>query len=242
LGEEPAILILGDEGMLLASLFERIRNLGFRSIRAKTPDHAVDLACDRGFRFAAALLGPGTGALDLAASVKALRVRTRSPNLTFLAVGDRAGDEERERLRQAGVRTALWDPVSDHALLFHLNAATTNADRGPLREQERAPTDWISRYFLGGRAKQGSIYSLSSGGAYIATPRPSLRGAQLAVELPHPDGKLDLLGQVAYTNVPGNLQRNQLPDGMGIRFIDTPAADQALIGQYVTDTLALYTL
>lgn len=242
MGEDPAILILGDEGSLLTSLAERVRNLGFRSVRAKTPDHAVDFATERGFRFSAALLGPGTSSLDLGEAMRALRDRTRSPDLTFLAVGDRPGQDEIERLRQAGIRTALWHPAGDHALLFHLNAAIGDSDRGLLREQERAPTDWISRYFVGGRAKQGRVYSLSSGGAYIATPRPALRGAQLAIELPLPSGQLDVLGKVVYTNVPGNLHRNQLPDGMGIRFVETPTEDHANLRQIVTDTLALYTL
>jgi len=242
LGEQPAILILGDECSLLKSLAERIRNLGFRSLRAKTPDHAVDFACERGYRFAVGLLGPGTGSLDLDASLDALRVRTRSPNLSFMAVGDRPDDGEIDRLRQAGVRTALWHPVGDHALLFKLNAALGDTDQALLREDERAPTDWISRYYVAGRPKQGKIYSLSGGGAFVATPRPSLRGAQLAIELPLPEGPLDVLGKVVYTNVPGNLHRDLLPDGMGIRFVDAPSEHCTAIRRVVSETLALYAL
>jgi DNA-binding response OmpR family regulator len=242
LGEQPAILILGDECSLLTSLAERIRNLGFRSLRAKTPDHAVDFACERGYRFAVGLLGPGTGSLDLDASLAALRARTRSPSLSFIAVGDRPEDEEIGRLRQAGVRTALWHPIGEHALLFQLNAALGDGDQALLREDERAPTDWISRYHIGGRPKQGKIYSLSGGGAFIATPRPSVRGAQLALELPLPEGPLDLLGQVVYTNVPGNLHRDLLPDGMGVRFVDAPSEHRTAIRHIVSQTLAAYEL
>jgi hypothetical protein len=56
-----------------------------------------------------------------------------------------------------------------------------------------------------------------------------MRGAELAVELPLPSGRVSLLGRVLYTNVPGNLKRDHLPTGMGVAFVRTPAAEAAAI-------------
>ena len=71
---------------------------------------------------------------------------------------------------------------------------------------------------VGGRRKEATVYSLSAGGAFLATPRPSLRGASVALELPLPLRDVAVGGRVVYTNVPGNLQRANLPLGMGVVF------------------------
>jgi len=76
----------------------------------------------------------------------------------------------------------------------------------------------------GGREKEALVYSVSPGGAFLATPRPSMRGARVSVQLPLPAGNLSLDGRVLYTNVPGNLQRPDLPVGMGVAF-DAPSSE-----------------
>jgi CheY-like chemotaxis protein len=223
--EETTVLVLGDHGTVLSDLSDRIRRHGYRAVRAKTPHDAIDIAAERGFRFAVGLIESGLAALDLRPALDLLRNRAGAPDMLMIAMGEMPDTAERARLRAAGIQQALWEPVGDHALLFHLNRATSSCG-AHLRAAQRVPTEWQTRVMVAGRAKQAFVYSLSTGGAFLATERPSMRGAELAVELPLPSGRVSLLGRVLYTNVPGNLKRDHLPTGMGIAFVRTPP-DQA---------------
>jgi CheY-like chemotaxis protein len=236
---EATVLVLGDHGLVLSELSERIRRHGFRAVRAKTPQDALDLADERGYRFSAALVESSLAALDLGGALSQIRERAGLPGMVLIATGAMPAASERQRLREAGVRTALWQPVGDHALLFHLNRATSDAGRH-LRAAQRVPTEWRTRVMVAGRAKPASVYSLSTGGAYLATDRPSMRGAELAVDLPLPGGPVSVLGRVVYTNVPGNLKRAHLPAGMGIAFVRTPREDADRIGERVAEIASQY--
>lgn len=222
------MLVLGDHGTVLSDLSDRIRRHGYRAVRAKTPQDALDVAAERGFRFEVALIEAGLAAPDLRAALDSIRARAGTPEMMTIAMGDRPDADERARLRAAGIQQALWEPVGDHALLFHLNRATSSCGVH-LRAAQRVPTEWKTRVMVAGRAKPAVVYSLSTGGAFLATERPSMRGAELAVELPLPTGRVSLLGRVLYTNVPGNLKRDHLPTGMGIAFVRTPPDDAAAL-------------
>lgn len=236
---ESTVLVLGDHGMALSELSDRIRGFGFRAVRAKTPQDAIDLAAERGYRFDSALIESDLAALDLGAALSLIRERAGAPNMVMLATGPVPHADERARLRDAGVCHALWQPVGDHALLFHLNRATS-VDGAHFRAAQRVPTEWRTRVMVAGRPKPASVYSLSQGGAFLATERPSMRGAELALELPLTSGKVTVLGRVLYTNVPGNLKRSHLPTGMGIGFVGTPRDETEAIGVGVADIASYY--
>ena len=91
---------------------------------------------------------------------------------------------------QSGIQLAIWEPVNDHSLLFQINRALRLASSAltgnSLRGDQRIPTGWMTRYYISGRARRGGLYSLSAGGAYLCTPRPSVRGAEIALDLPLP--------------------------------------------------------
>lgn len=240
MSNETNVLILGNHGSSLSTLADRVRSMGFRAVRAKTPQDAIDLAQERGFRFSVALVQPELATFEVASAFDDLRHRTDSHDLVVLATGIRPSTEERERLRAGGVELAIWQPVTDHALQFQLNRAAGRDRTAALRENQRVPTDWTTRVMVAGRAKSASLYSLSGGGAYLATNRPSLRGAEMAIDLPLPSGVLSVLGKVIYTNVPGNLHRSHLPTGMGVRFVRTPGTDREAICQSVEQEAAHY--
>jgi len=237
---EPTILMLGDHGRQLSELAGRMREMGFRAIRAKTPEHALELAAERGFIFDAAIIDAAMPAIDLGTALAELRARTGSEHMIFLATGERPRTDECARLRAAGVRFALWQPLGDHALRFQLNRAASQDLGISLREVQRVPTEWKTRVIVGGRSKLASVYSLSAGGAFLATNRPSIRGAEMAIDLPLPDGCISLLGRVLYTNVPGNLSRSLLPTGMGVCFVDTPLGDRRAIDAQVSEVSIQY--
>ncbi len=242
--EPPAILILGDHDPRLQALSESIRKFGFRGIRAKTPTDAIDLAENRGFRFKVALVDQSVAAPGLDRALSSLRIHLRAPEMAVIATGDEPDAERAQLLRQSGVRLALWRPVSENALRFQINAALARAERrseaAALRGDQRVPTNWTTRYYVAGRARKSGVYSLSGGGAFLATPTPLMRGAQLSLDLPLPGRPTQVLGEVIYNNVAGNLQRDHLPRGMGVRFVETNAGDHQAICDTVSESAVRY--
>jgi len=218
MGRESSVLVLDGAGERMAALALRIRGLGFRVVRAKTAEEALPLLENPRLACTAALLPPEWPVADLAGAVAALRDVAGSDGLTFVGVGPRPAPDGVERLRSAGVSLALWEPFGDSALRFQVNRALAGHRGDGQRRETRVPTEWLARVLAGGRRKEATVYSLSAGGAFLATPRPSLRGASVALELPLPLREVAVGGRVVYTNVPGNLQRANLPLGMGVVF------------------------
>lgn len=218
-GRVRSVLLIGEHGGTVSSLADRVRALGLRAVRAKTPDDALEHVADPRYGFGAALVSTRIAVTDWAGAIGALRARAaRGRPPVFVAVGPPPDDATRAELRRAGMGLALWEPVGAHALRFQLNRALLRGRPEQLRGDERVPTEWPVRFWVGGRLKQAGLYSLSSGGAYLATGRPSMRGCEVAVELPLDPGRITLAGEVVYTNVPGNLARHALPHGMAVRF------------------------
>jgi CheY-like chemotaxis protein len=227
--QESCVLVLGEPSTSLSALAENVRRLGFRTVRAKTPPDAVSLAIERRLHYGVALLPADLPVVDLSQALDTLRRAAQSPELTAIATGQMPSEEERGRLRHAGVGLALWEPIGEHALRFYLNRALFPARERVQRGRERMPTDWSARVYTAGRAKPASVYSLSPTGVYLETRRPSQKGAQVAVALQLPDGEVSVAGCVVYTNVPGNLQRRRLPNGMAVHFTEmTELASRAL--------------
>lgn len=222
--DDRLVLVIGQHSDALTGLTERIRGLGYRARRIKTADEALDLAQERDVRASAIVIEPELPTLDLARAVATLRGRLADgrPD-AVIAAGPRPDEDVLERLRRAHVTLALWDQVGDHILRFQLNRASTEEHLLSLRQDRRIPTEWRTLLHVAGRRKPTFVYSLSGGGAYLATPRPSQRGAELAIDLPLPEGVISVAGRVLYTNVPGNLQQSSLPHGMGIEFTALPA-------------------
>jgi hypothetical protein len=62
-------------------------------------------------------------------------------------------------------------------------------------------------------------------------------GAQVRIDLQLPDRMLTLEGTVAFANVPGNLQRPNLPLGMGVRFTGSDPGERSALVDYVESRL-----
>jgi Tfp pilus assembly protein PilZ len=229
MSQRPTILVFAsgqDEGDALA---RRVRDLGFRPAVAKTPDAARSIVEEPRFGVRAALLSTDLPVVDLGAALDDLRARANSGRLAFVAIGARPDAAGAERLREAGITLGVWEPYPEAALRFQLNRALDDGTSARDREAERVPIARRARIVSGRFAKAATIYTLSSGGAFVETPRPSPRGARVLLELVLPACDVVVEGRVIYTNVPGNLLRPNLPVGMGIRFHEpAPDAVQAI--------------
>jgi hypothetical protein len=210
-------------------LIERLRLLGHRTLRADGFEDAGELAEVHKLRFSAVLLDPAIQARTLRLAVNQFRQQTHSASLVYLAAGPPPESVLRGRLRDAGVELAVWDPVSDHDLRFQLNRAVSGWTHEQLRGEQRAPINWNTRVVTQGREKMAHVYTISGSGAFLATRRPSLEGADLLLELPLPSGATQVTGRVVYTNVPGTNQLTGLPDGMAVQFESPPQAVERAI-------------
>jgi hypothetical protein len=213
-------LLLIDAGVEpMEGLSRRLREFGYRVLRTKTMEQGQAALSDPRFAIPVALIPPDLPVPGLERALAALRGAAGRMLRHFLVTGIRPDLEERSLLRRAGVEYALWEPFDDHTLRFQVNRALAG-DASPARRRHavRVPTNWPVRVTTGKREKQAKIYCVSAQGAYLATPRPSLPKALVHFSLPLPSGDLRISGEVVMTNVPGNLVRENLPVGMGVRF------------------------
>jgi len=225
------VLVVDAGGHPLEPVAQRLRMLGIPALRAKTGAEARSALGDLRAAVGAVLIPPDLPTLDLERALRVLRTVPGGPQLPLLAAGPRPEATLRYRLRSAGVSLALWEPLDDHIVRFQVNRALAGfAPPVVPRRAERVPADWPVEVRVGGRARPARVYSVSARGAFLATAAPSLRRALVHVTLPLPGEDLRLSGEVASTNVPGNLRRRNLPIGMGVRFVGlSPTAEQALL-------------
>jgi hypothetical protein len=217
-------------GHSLEPAAQRLRLLGIPALRAKTGGEARAALADPRAAIGAVMIPPDPPTLDLPRALRALSTTPEGVRLVLLACGPRPDANTRARLREAGVRLALWEPCDDAVLRFQVNRALAgDALAAVVRRAERVPASWAVEVRVGARSRPARLYSLSTRGAFLETAGPSLRRALVHMTLPLPAGELRLAGEVVSTNVPGNLRKRNLPIGMGLRFLGlTREAERAL--------------
>jgi hypothetical protein len=218
-------------------LAERILAFGIEPVLVTTPEEARSILEERRVSIAAVMIPTDVSSQHLKKEVKLLRKVGPASGLMFVSVGKSPATDERKRLRGAGLQIALWEPYDDGTLRFQLNRALGGDRDSHGRSHPRAPTYLLARIFVGGRTKDAVVYSLSEGGAFLETPRASMDGAQVEVEIRLPANHIRVEGTVVFSNVPGNLQRPNLPMGMGVRFEDTSKDSCKLLADYVRQRL-----
>jgi hypothetical protein len=225
------VLVLGASAPEIEILRARLARLGCRTLAAKTPDVAQGLLRVGGSRIGPVVVPSDLACSSLRQALDVLRCEVPAHEVTFLGAGREPGPAGRARMREAGVRLAIFDPVDTHTLRFQLN----RAQAGPRilrcqRRTVRAPADWPFVATAAGRRKSGRTYSISASGAFLAVDAPWLTKTALSVDLALPGGPLSVGARVVMTNVPGNVMRRSLPIGMGVRFESVPdAASVALL-------------
>jgi hypothetical protein len=237
LAERQTVLLLPLEGRL-DDLSGRLVVVHYRGKLAPTPTDAARLLRVESPPIRAALIPSQPGVSDLPGALSALRDAAPGRTLYFVAVGPSPTASEREKLRSAAVDYVLSDGFTDTELRFVLNRCCYDDGKRDRREDLRAPTPLVGKVNTPMGIKVALVYNLSAGGAYLETMRPSQQGVRVTLELPLPSGTLELPAVVMSTNVTGNLRRDNLPRGMGVRF-DHPSADsEAAVLYYVEERLA----
>jgi CheY-like chemotaxis protein len=216
---EPTLLVLDGGDAPRAALTERLRRMGYRVVRAKTPEEAFALVEEPRHCIAAALIPPDLAVSHLRNALETLSARSPGGRITYVVAGACPPEESLAELRAAGIELALWDPIDDARLRFQVNRALAGIDSDMLRRASmRAPLELPARVIQAGRTKDARLYTISAGGAYLDTPRPAMRNAAIEIEIDFWPSPVRVGGVVAYTSVPGNLRKKNLPVGMGVRF------------------------
>lgn len=206
-------------------------NLGVEAVRVADLAEAIGTAKAGTYPIRGILVPASASTGPLRKAMKSLR--RREPALPALAFGPQPRPEEAKALRKAGVLLALWDGYDDGRLRFQVNRMRAAEAKGPERAARRVPLRTPVQIAVGGREKQGTLYSLAAGGCFVETPRASMDGAQVRVQFSVEGRAFELPGQVVFANVPGNLQRPNLPLGMGVRFERVPDAARSDLEQSI---------
>ena len=232
MAKDRSVLLLDGPSGRLAGLRDRLSGLGLSAILAKDPAEGAR-AFEKRSPPAVAVVVPEFGGAALREALASLGEKAPEHDLGFVATGPAPDAQTRARLREAGVRLALWEPFDDGALRFQLNRARHR--KGDGRDEMRIPTTLLARIITQDRPRDAIIYNLSARGAFLETPRAHLRGAQIEIEIPLPSGVVRVRARVRFHNVAGNLQRTNLPFGMGIEFTGVPRDATEAIRVYVEE-------
>ena len=227
------LLVLGANAPDMELLRARLTRLGYRALAAKEPQQAQTVLRVAGSRIGAVIVPSELPVVNLRLALDALRRQVPGGQIAFLGAGREPGLAGRNRMREAGVALAAFDPIDLHTLRFQVNRALAGdaAMRARRRTTVRAPADWPVGVKVAGREKKGRLYSVSASGAFVAIEQPSIVRTQVTLELSLPgDRRMTASARVAMTNVPGNVMRRSLPFGMGVCFEQlTEAASVALL-------------
>jgi hypothetical protein len=226
-------VLLFESGDGAHSLAERLLAVDVAAVRVTQVEDALRVLEKRDPLITAVLIPTDFSEHDIKEAIRSLRRAGPASGLMFMAYGRTPDAKTRKRLRSAGVTLALWEPFDDGTLRFQLNRAVTGDRDEHGRTEVRVPTYLLARIKSGGRQKDAIVYSLSVGGAFLETPRASMDGAEIEVELRVPGSPVSCRAQVVFANVPGNLQRPNLPLGMGVRFVDTSNEQKKVLKNYV---------
>jgi hypothetical protein len=237
--ERQVLLFEGDDPHEANDLASRLIAIGAKTEVVRSFDEAQRALSSDGADFGAILIPTRFEKSILEATLRNLLTDTTAKGLAFVSVGPEPPPGLRRRLRKAGVRVALWNPINDTILRFRINRALNPSANGlEYRAKPRVPTDLLCRVSRGGRDKNAIVYSLSLNGAFLETPRASMNGAQIEIEMRYDDRVLRTGAEVVFANVPGNLQRPGLPMGMGVRFAELDMIEQKALKKYIDRCLA----
>jgi len=231
----PRVLLIETHEGRMAALGTRLRALGFSPLWAKSAEEALATVSNPAWHVSAVVMPPDLPAADLSGALRVLRERAASGRLPIAVEGRPPNASGLETLRGAGVDLALWEPYDDALLRFQMNRALAAGADGPRRQKLRVPSGFRARVSVGGRAKDATVYCLSETGCFLETPRPTLPGARVEISIPRLAGESPLAGRVVFTNVPGNLQRPNLPLGMAVAFQPLPEHAALQVQRYVED-------
>lgn len=229
------ILLIETDPSQTGSLAAQLVHLGTEPIRVADLAEAAQVVEEGEYSVSAVLLPSDLPGKEVRRALKTMR--RREPKLPGMAYGKAPDRSQRRRLRQAGVLLSLWDGYDVGVLRFQINRLVAGESQHSIRGSRRVPIHTPVRVLVGGREKDGFVYSLSEGGCFIESSRASMDGARLRMIFSLAERELEIDGIVAFANVPGNLQRPNLPLGMGVRFEELSKSNRSTLARFIKERM-----
>jgi hypothetical protein len=217
------------------SLAAGLVRLGIEPIRVPDLEQAVEMVKSREYAIRAVLLPSDLPGAHVRKALKSMR--RREPVLPALVYGKVPDNGQRKQLLKADVLLSLWEGYDEGMLRFQMNRLVSGDTHASVRGSRRAPAHVPVRMLIGGREKSGTLYSVSEGGCFIETTRASMDSARLHMIFSLANIGYALDGTVAFSNVPGNLQRPNLPLGMGVRFNEVPEKARWQLADFIRERM-----
>ncbi len=145
----------------------------------------------------------------------------RKTPIILIARADRA--EEVRRCREAGCNEIVFKPVDPHELIVAACRLLHITERRDPRLEMPLPA-MVGKDSR--RLRVGTILNLNGGGCFVETRRLVPAGEEVALEftLPGTTEILSVCCRVIWVNHPEWVKAPRLPVGMGVQFLDLPAA------------------
>jgi hypothetical protein len=239
--ERSQILLFGF-GKAHDELAGRIVVLGYRAIRANDVEAAVDLMQRQAQAVRVLMFSSDAPFANRSRDLRRMLDAGGALGVRVIVSGPQPNADELAALKRDGVRFCLWRGFHDAELRFVLNAALYDETRGQLRPSARVPASLMVRVKSGAGEKAGMLYNLSETGAFVETPRPSMPSGRVTLTIEFPDGATVIPATVVFSNVPGNLQKPNLPLGMGVKFSGISDESARRVAKYIAERTRAYTL
>ncbi|RIL07038.1 MAG: hypothetical protein DCC71_04400 [Proteobacteria bacterium] len=239
-GERRPVLVLGPERRA-RMLSGYLLLLDYRGLGAESAVRALAALANTPTPIRAGLLASDHELPDAPTALREIAELAPAP-IVWSVFGPRPDPEQASALRRAGVRFVLADPFTDEELRFVLNEAHHAGSADIPRIDTRVPVSMRVRIGTRNGERVGHVCNLSLVGAYVATPRPTLRGGVVDVHLPIEDGEISLPARVVWNNVPGNLRRANAAIGMGVRFLEVPSDAETALKKLLAERERAYRL
>jgi len=234
------VLVLeSPKGLETMDLTRRLREMGAPVTIAASFDEAEELLREGSEDVGAMLIPTCYDPKSLKKTLKPLLDFAPPGCVKLISVGEPPPDSDRKKLRKAGIKLALWNPITEANMRFQINRALHQGREGfGSRDNPRIPGEFGCMVTVGDRQKNAAIYSLAETGAFLVTNRASMKGTRIDLRLRIPGGPIATSAEVVYANVPGNLQRPGLPMGMGVHFEELDSSDQKRLRKLIADCIA----
>jgi len=240
--ERSQILLYGF-GKAHDELAGRIVVLGYRAIRANDVEVAVDLMQRQAQAIRVLMFSSDAPFENRARDLRRMTEASGALGMRTIVSGPQPNAEGLAALRRDGVRFCLWKGFHDAELRFVINSALYDETRGQLRPSVRVPASLMVRVKSGAGEKAGMLYNLSETGAFVETPRPSMPSGRVTLTIEFPEGgAVAIPATVVFSNVPGNLQKPNLPLGMGVKFSGISEETAQRVAKFIADRTRAYTL
>jgi uncharacterized protein (TIGR02266 family) len=234
-GDRPAepeggiarILLVDDLAPLLELHRRYLRRTTCRVMTARTGGEALALC--RRERPDLIFLDAGLSGTDGIAACRALKA---DPDLRAVPVVLLASAEEREDCLRAGCEAVLAKPVTQEAFLAQVRRFVRLRER----QETRVPASLRVAFTVGRRSYDAFTRDVSPQGLFLKTARPFAIGTRLRLAIALPGGTVVTDGEVR--RVVEKQPAGHLLAGIGVLFVDPPAATTRALADFIAGRLA----